>query len=138
MENKQNDEFVLKLLVIAFAIYLAAQLVTTLTAAIAVFLAAVFNVLLAVGGIIALVLTYRFLTDQQYGETRNIRQIDRLERQRQMANSRLPKHLRPQADDYYRQQQEKFYDLKSYSRADAMLGRTKQIIDTFRKKGKNE
>jgi len=138
MENKNNGDFVFKLLVTAFVVALAVQLLKTLTAAVAVFLAAVFNVLLVVGGIIALVLAYRFLTDQQYGETRSIRQIDRLERQRQMANSRLPKHLRSQADVYFKQQQEKFYDLKTYSRIEAMLERTKQIIDTFRKKGKNE
>lgn len=137
MENN-NDDFPIKPLLylgIAYAFY---EIVTTISYAIARLLHGLVTITLWSAGILALFYLYRHITDKQYGETKKLQEIEKLERERKLHTSKLPKHMREQADDYYKEKQRAYYDLKTYSRADALLERTKQVLHVFRGKGKNE
>jgi uncharacterized membrane protein YuzA (DUF378 family) len=141
MENRneiRSSEFPIKAIVVGGIAYGIYQVVNTVVAAIFALLMGLVYVAVGAAGILTLFFVYRYITDKQYGETKNLQQIEKLERDRKLHVSRLPKHLRDQADEYYKERQRAYYDLKTYSRADAFLERIKQVLHTFRQKDKNK
>lgn len=136
--NQQDDGAFLKLLLVLGIGYAFYEVVTTITYALARLLNGLVTLGLIATGILAAFWLYRYVTDKQYGETKNVREIHKLEQQRIAVAAKLPKHLRAQADEYYIEKQRAYYDLKTYSRADAILERTKQVLHVFKGKGKTE
>jgi len=135
MEDRK-DEFPIKpilVLGIAYAIY---ELIKTVIAAITAFLMGLVYIALAVAGILALYWVYRHITDKQYGETKKLQQIEKLERERKLHISRLPKHMREPANQHYFERENAVYDLKPHSRLEEWLDGLKQLLSTFRKKEK--
>ena len=135
MENR-SDDGLLKLIVYGGIVYAIYCIVTAVTEAIFTLLMGLVHIALGAAGIFAAYWLYKYITDKQYGETKNLQQIEKLERQRKLHTSRLPKHLKEQANEYYIEKQREFYDMKPHSRVDAMLDRTKQVVSTFRRRDK--
>lgn len=135
MEDR-TDEVPIKIILVGILIYAAYELVNKVIAAITALLMGFVYIALGIAGILALFWLYRYITDKQYGETKKLQQIEKLERQRKLHTSKLPKHMREVANQYYFEKQNALYDLKPSSRVDAMLDRTKQVFSTFRKKEK--
>ncbi|MGA9770444.1 MAG: hypothetical protein WBV94_15500 [Blastocatellia bacterium] len=134
-DNKGNDG-IGPLILIGGAVYAIYRLVEAVVTVVTVFLMELATIALVGCGLFAAYWLYRYVTDKQYGETKNLQQIEKLERQRKLHTSRLPKHLKEQANEYYIEKQREFYDMKPHSRVDAMLDRTKQVFSTFRKREK--
>ena len=130
-DNRNNSEFPLMPILVVLALYLGYRIVQQITRFIADLLDGLLIISLGATTILVAFWVYRYITDKQYGETKNLREIEKLERQRKLHTSRLPEHLKEQADEYYIEKQRAFYDMKPHSRVDAMLDRTKQVVSTF-------
>ena len=135
MNNNSDDGTLFKLIGFGLLVYAGVQVVKSVVAAITALLMGLVNIALVAGGILALFFVYRYITDKQYGETRNLQQIEKLERQRKQYTARLPKHLRQEADQYYRDKQSEFFNPTPRSRADVILEKTGQVFNTFKRKG---
>lgn len=123
--------------VIAFLIlgYAAIKTVEAIVAAITALLMGLVNIALIVAGIIAAYWVYRYITDKQFGEEKKEQKVRRLEKKRKEVTARLPRHVRPQANEYYIDQEKEVYDIKpQVSRADVVLERTKQVVGILRRK----
>jgi hypothetical protein len=136
--SNNDDSGLWKLLLflgIGYAIYLFVQ---KMMAAFERLLSGLVIIALAAAVILVLFWVYRHISDKQYGETKRLQEIEKLERERKLHTARLPRHMKEVANQYYYEKQNALYDLKPGSRFDAMLGKTKQILHTFRDKGKSE
>jgi hypothetical protein len=133
MDNKkQNDDFPIKILLIGGVIYAIYSVVEMLASALYQLFMGIVNIALVAGAISAAYFLYRFITNKEFGEQKKMRQIERIEKQRESLE-RLPVHLREQAAEYYTEKQRALYDMKPGSRFDAVLDRTKQVFSTFRR-----
>jgi hypothetical protein len=134
MSDQKNDGSSFMLIIMlgaAFAIY---RIVQEIAQAVAMLLQGLVIIALVSAGILAAFWVYRYLTDQQYGETKNLREIEKLERERKLYISRLPEHLREGADEYYKEKQSEFFNPHPQSRLDVFFDRSKQFFSTFGKK----
>jgi hypothetical protein len=96
--------------------------------------------------IIAAVLVYKFLSRNLSNNLpknnwpvhdKTLREIEKLERKRQLYDARLPEHLREEANKrQVEKQRELLYDPKRHSRMLEVLGTTKDVISTLKGKGK--
>jgi len=134
MSDNQNGGWIMPLLIL-MAVYAAYRVVEAVVAAIEMFLMWLVGIALVATAILTAYFLYKFLSDKRYGDTKRLREIEKLERERKLHTSRLPKHMKEAANQYYYEKQNALYDLKPGSRVDAMLDRTKQVLSTFR--GKN-
>jgi hypothetical protein len=116
------------------ALYAAYRIVEAIVHAITMFFLGLVNIALAVTAILALYWVYRHITDKQFGETKKLQAIEKLERMRKLHLSRLPKHLREHANQSYVDRQRELYNITAHSRLDAFLDRTKQVLSTFRRR----
>jgi hypothetical protein len=133
--SEQNGSGGFMAIVWLILLYAAYRIVEEIADAVAMLLQGLVIIALVSAGIVAAFWVYRYLTDKQYGETKNVQQIQKLEQERKRTVPTLPKHLREQANESYIEKQRAFYDLKTYSRIDAFFERTKQALHTFRTKG---
>jgi hypothetical protein len=126
--NDKQDNGGLKAILILIALYAAYRIVEAVVAAVTALLMGLVNITLGAAGVFAVYWLYRYITDQRYGETKNIREIEKMERQRKAAKARLPKHLRHEADSYFRDKQAKRYDLKTYSRGQVFAEKARDFF----------
>ncbi len=136
MSEKKDNDGLGTLILIGVVIYAVYRIVEAVVAVVTMFLMGLATIALIGCGLFAAYWLYRYITDKQYGETKNLQQIEKLERQRKLHTSRLPKHLKEQANEYYIEKQREFYNMKPHSRVDAMLDRTKQVVSTLRRREK--
>ncbi len=126
MSDKQGGsgaEILIPIVIVGYAVVKAVEAVV---AAITALLMGLVNILLIAAGVVAAVWVYRYITDEQYGHRKGVRKVERIENERRETLARLPKHLRQQADDYFRKKQEGIYDPNPKSRLDAIVERIRK------------
>jgi hypothetical protein len=134
--NEQKGSSGFMAIVWLILIYAGYRIVEEIADAVELLLQGLVIIALVSAGIVAAFWVYRYLTDKQYGETKTLREIEKLEKDKKLYTSRLPKHLREQAEEYYKGKQREFFEPRPQSRLDVFFDRTKQVISTFQKKEK--
>jgi len=134
MENREyrNDEFPIKPLLALGVLYGIYRIVETIVTVLFAFLMGLAYVALGAAGVFVAYWLYQYITNKQYGEEKKTRQIAKLERRRKDVTARLPKHIRDDADQYFKDKQRAVFAQKPSSRFDDVLDRTKQVVSTFR------
>ena len=133
--NQQDDGAFLKLLLVLGLAYAFYEIVQTITYALARLLNGLVILGLIATGILAAFWVYRYITDKQYGQTKMLRQIEKIEREKNLAAS-LPKALREDYLRHCKERQEALFNLKNHSRLEAGLSLVKQARSAFGKKEK--
>ena len=138
MESKENrnDDFPIKLVVLGVVVWGIVQVINAVVAAITAFLMGLVYIALVTVGIVALFWVYRHITDKQYGETKKLQQIEKLERERKLHVARVPKHMKESVNQHYIERQNAVYDLKPRSRVEEWLDWLKQVASVFRRREK--
>jgi hypothetical protein len=136
MSDKKEGGFPIHIIFWMVLLYAGYRIVEAIVNAITILVDGLVIIALITAGILAAYWLYRYITDKQFGETKNLREIEKLERERKLYISRLPQHLRQGANEYYKEKQSEFFNPRPQSRLDVFFDRTKQAMSTFQKKEK--
>ncbi len=108
--NDKNDEALLKLTffaVVGYGFYLTVlaivEIITTILMVLAI-------IALVAAGIIAAIWIYRFLNNE-YGQERTAREIEKMQAEYEGLRARLPEHMHSVIEEYYRERQHKKFPL---------------------------
>lgn len=126
MNDNSDDGTVIKIILVGGAGYLIYQVVNVIVAALTALFFGLVTIALIGAGIFAAYWLFRYITDQQYGQQKQMRQIEKIERERRETIARLPKHLREHADQYFKDKQQSIYESKTQSRADEFFARIRK------------
>ena len=135
MNSNNGDDGLFKLLLLLGAAYAIYRIIEAITKALTALLMGLVYIGLGAAGILALFWVYRYITDKQYGQTKMLREIEKIEREKTLA-ARLPKPLREDYLRHCKERQEALFNLKNHSRLEAGLNLVKQARSAFGKKGK--
>ena len=114
--------------------YAVIETVNAVVLAITALLMGLVNILLIASGILAAYWIYRYISDKQFGDDKKERRVHKLEQKKKEVTKRLPKHIRGVAKDFYEEQEKEIYETKpKIARSDAVLDKTKQVINIFRR-----
>src|SRR4051794_31015794 len=110
--NQQDEGNFFKGLLFFCGLIMFYQIATTISRALDRFLTGLVTIGLVVIAVMAVFFLYRYITDKQYGQTKMLREIEKIEREKNLAAS-LPKPLREDYLRHCKERQEALFNLKN-------------------------